>query len=180
MKQSATILTFFSALFYFLFTVFIGYSEVIKQLFIGLMMFLPGLTFPFASTNFYTNVPQAHIGVLILHCFLSVLIYHGAVWLYSGEGFFYLMPGIAGCLGSLLYLTITRYLLKVPVTATQIILTALCSGAAFIPDILTKDEIGLGAAIFFWTIINWFVVDRQSATTNSVFLRQQLVSKELS
>lgn len=171
MRHSSFILSLLTATFYFLLTVLVQYSEAAKGLFTTLMLFLPGLTFPLASTNLYAKFSDRKPMLLILHCFFSFLIYHGAVWVYSAEREFFLMPFIGGVAGSLVYSLITVSLLKAPLRKAQIIAAALVSGLVFIPYLVFQNMTTLGVALFCWTMTNWFIMEREQTTANIAFLQ---------
>lgn len=87
--------------------------------------------------------------------FLSVAIYHGSVWLFSGEGRIKYIAVIAGFLGSLFFLILTKYLLRKTISLTQILLTSIGGGLAFLPFELFEGEgLFMGVAVFLWTLVN--------------------------
>ncbi|MFD1187945.1 hypothetical protein [Pontibacter rugosus] len=152
-----------TGLFYFLFTVSVYFIEVTKIPYMVLMPYLPGVTFPLLTT--YYNLPndKRTDKKVFIHFVLSVLVNHGCVWLYSGEGS---MPHIvvaAGAVGSLLYLLTTKYILRKRLSLTMIWLASTSSGLVFLPYDLqgTKSFFMLGPAILIWTLINGLLLNRE-------------------
>lgn len=140
---------------YFILCWSIDFGESTKGLFVATMIFLPGLTFPLTTCYYksdevnYTNLNR------MLHLVLSIGIYHGSVWLFSGEGSIKFSPVLAGFLGSLFFLSLTKYLLKKEITIVKIILIAVLSGLAFLPyELIGQLGITLGLSVFMWTVIN--------------------------
>lgn len=75
-----------TGVFYFLFCWSLDFGDATKGLFITFMLFLPGLTFPLTTCYYKTkNITNSDIRS-IGHLVLSVAIYHGSVWLFSGAG----------------------------------------------------------------------------------------------
>lgn len=142
-------------LFYFLFCWSLDFGDGTKGLFMTLMLFLPGVTFPL-TTCYYkkTNTSYSHIQRLS-HLVISVIIYHGSVWLFSGEGRIKYITVLAGFFGSLVFLLVTKYLLKRNISLIQIFMTAIASGLAFLQyEINGRNGLFMGIAVSSWTIIN--------------------------
>ncbi len=144
-----------TGLFYLIFCWSIDFGDVTKVLFMTLMLFLPGLTFPL-TTCYYKNGNITYTDLQkVSHLILSVGIYHGSVWLFSGEGRIKYITVLAGLLGSLLFLIVTKYLLRKKISFTQIIFTSVLSGLAFFQyEVNGGQGIFMGIAVFLWTIIN--------------------------
>src|SRR5690349_19202260 len=75
-----------AGLIYFLFCWSIDFGDTTKGLFMASMLFLPGLTFPLTTCYYKTEKISYSDGRRIGHLALAVAIYHGSVWLFSGEG----------------------------------------------------------------------------------------------
>jgi hypothetical protein len=148
--------SFLTGLLYFLFCWSIDFGDESKMLFSILMMFLPGVTFPLATCYFDLNNRDERGARKYSHFILSVAIYHGSVWLFSGEGRIKYVTMLAGFTGSLLFLLTTKYLLKKKITWGQILVIALISGLSFLPYevLINKPGLWLGIAVFSWTIVN--------------------------
>lgn len=142
-------------LFYLFFCWSLEFGDGTKGVFITLMFFLPGVTFPL--TTCYYKTPKSTVSEvqIIIHMVLSVIIYHGSVWLFSGEGLMKYMSVLAGFLGSLLFLLVTKFLLKRNISTFQILITSIASGLAFFQyELNGQHGIFMGIAVFFWTTIN--------------------------
>jgi hypothetical protein len=145
----------FSGIFYFLFCWSLDFGDATKGPFMTLMFFLPGLTFPLTTCYYKTNEIKYSDMIRILHIFLSSGIYYGSVWLYSGEGRVKFITILAGFLGSLLFMLVTKYLLKKEITIVKILLTSIISGLAFLPyELIGRLGMLTGLAVFIWTVIN--------------------------
>ena len=119
------------------------------------MLFLPGLTFPLATCYFDLETGNERATRKYAHFVLSVAIYHGCVWLFSGEAQIKYITVLAGFIGSLLFLLATKYLLKKTIPLWQILVAALISGFSFLLfEAIHKTGLWLGIAVFFWTIVN--------------------------
>lgn len=144
---------------YFLLSMSVGISEGAKGLFMGSMIFLPGVSFPL-TTCYYDDKGVLELGLKqILHVLVSVIIYHGCVWIYSGDRGMNFMAVLAGFLGSLLFMLSTKYILKKQISIFQILLVAILSGLAFINDELLSNEKITGLALFLWTVINGILMN---------------------
>lgn len=144
-----------TGVFYFLFCWSLDFGDATKGLFITFMLFLPGLTFPLTTCYFKTaNITYSDIRS-IGHLVLSVAIYHGSVWLFSGAGRIAYITVLAGLLGSLFFLLSTKILLKKNITLIQILLTPIGSGLAFLQyEINGRQALFMGIAVFLWTLVN--------------------------
>ncbi len=146
--------------FYFLFSWSLDFTERTKGLFVLSMMILPGITFPMTTCYFFKEIEDRELQRTILHCFLSVGIYYGAVWLFSGEGRMMYITILAGFLGSLLFLLSTKIILKKKISLIQIAITSILSGIAFFPyTTLIYSAFSTGIALFLWTVINGFLLN---------------------
>lgn len=149
-----------AGLFYFLFCWSIDFGDATKGLFMTLMLFLPGLTFPLTTCYYKTEKISYSDIRRIGHIILSVAIYHGSVWLFTGEGRIKYITVLAGFLGSLLFLIVTKYLLKKKISFVQILLTSILSGLAFLQYEINRPEgLFLGLAVFLWTFVNGLILN---------------------
>jgi len=156
-KNKPLIHSILTGAFYLLFWWSLDFGDDTKMLFMILMMFLPGLTFPITTTYYNLKDDGSRDLRVTGHIILSVLIYHGSVWVFSAEGRIEYMTIVAGLSGSLFYLLATKYLLKKNLTYFQITLTSILSGLAFVPCVIKGiggSAIIYGLSIFMWTIIN--------------------------
>lgn len=158
----------FSGLLYFLFTWSIDFSEGMKGLYMLLMLFLPGITFPLLTS--YYNLPNDERTMMKLytHIVLSALIYHACVWLYTGEGRVHYITLAAGAVGSLLYLLISKYILRKKLPLIVIVMVSILSGLVFLPYELQGERLPLllATAIFLWTLINGLLLNSEYKTSN--------------
>lgn len=147
-------------LFYFLFCWSIDFGDATKGLFMALMLFLPGLTFPLTTCYYVAEkISQSDIRK-IGHLILSVAIYHGSVWLFSGEGRVKYITVLAGFSGSLIFLIVTKYLLRKRISVTQILLVSISSGLAFLQyEIYGREGLFMGVAVFLWTVVNGLILN---------------------
>ena len=121
----------------------------------ALMLFLPGLTFPLTTSYYQTEKISNADARRIVHLIFSVAIYHGSVWLFSGEGRIKYITVLAGFSGSLLYLILTKYVLQKKISFIQIILTATISGITFLQyEMNGREGLFMGLAVCLWTIAN--------------------------
>jgi uncharacterized membrane protein YjjP (DUF1212 family) len=149
-----------SGLIYFLFCWSIDFGDTTKGLFMALMLFLPGLTFPLSTCYYKTENISYSYGRRIGHLVLSVAIYHGSVWLFSGEGRIKYITVLAGFLGSLLFLIVTKHLLKKKISFVQILLISILSGLAFLQyEINGQEGLFMGIAVFLWTLVNGLILN---------------------
>ena len=145
----------FSGLFYLLFCWSLEFGDSTKGSFMVLMLFLPGLTFPLSTSYYQTEKISNADARRIAHLIFSVIIYHGSVWLFSGEGRIKYITVLAGFSGSLLYLILTKYALQKKISFTQIMLTATFSGLAFLQyEMNGREGLFMGVAVCLWTIAN--------------------------
>lgn len=149
-------------LFYFFFCWSLEFFESTKGLFMRLMLFLPGLTFPLSTSYFKTKEIKYSETTRILHLILSIGIYHGSVWLYSGEGQIKNITIFAGFLGSFLFMLLSKFILKKEITLQKIFFVSLISGLAFLPyELFGRIEILTGLAIFIWTVSNGMILNEE-------------------
>ncbi len=146
-----------TGLFYFFFCWSIDFGEATVDLFYFLMIFLPGLSFPL-TTSYYNVGSLNKLKLRILfHLALSALIYYGVVLLFATEGLMPLGVVLAAFSGSLLFLLVTKYLLRKNISILQIILTAIASGLTFlICDIFDRYGFFIGVSVLLWTLVNGF------------------------
>lgn len=146
-----------------MFSISLEYTDLFKVPFIILMQFLPGITFPISSVN-YMKLKTTRIKVII-HILFSVIIYYSNVWLYLYENNFELSPMLAGLLGSMLFLIMSRSILKLNIKWNEIIFASIISGIAFFPVIIFEGNgISIGIAIFIWTIVNGVIMHKSQNT----------------
>ena len=144
-----------TGLFYLLFCWSLEFGNSTKGLFMALMLFLPGLTFPLTTSYYQTEKISNADARRIVHLIFSVAIYHGSVWLFSGEGRIKYITVLAGFSGSLLYLILTKYVLQKKISFIQIILTATISGLTFLQyEMNGREGLFMGLAVCLWTIAN--------------------------
>jgi hypothetical protein len=159
-KNKPLINSIFTGLFYFVFCWSIDFGDSTKGLFMTLMLFLPGLTFPL-TTCYFRNVGYKRTDTQkILHIILSIGIYHGSVWLFSAEGRIKFITILAGLFGSLLFQLSAKYILKKNLTFIQIAITAILSGLSFLPyELIGRLGLLMGLSVFLWTIINGLLLN---------------------
>lgn len=154
--------------FYFLFCWSIDFGDVTKVFFMTLMLFLPGLTFPLATCYFKPSSARSSDIDRIVHLVLSIGIYHGSVWIFSGEGHIKYITIVAGFLGSLLFLLATKFLLGKEISFVKILLTSILSGLTFLPyELVGRFGILMGLAVFLWTVINGMTLNDEHRKTLS-------------
>lgn len=152
--------SFLTGLFYLLFCWSLDWSDATQGLFMGLMLFLPGITFPITTSYFDIEDKTSKLGIILLHIVLSIAIYHTSVWLFSGEGRIKNITIIAGFCGSLLFLLATKMILKKDLAMMQIFIASLLSGLAFLPyELVARSGLLNGIAVFLWTITNGLVIN---------------------
>ena len=149
-----------TGLFYLIFCWSLDLGEATSLPFMILMQFLPGLTFPLTTCYYKTfELTNKDINKL-LHLILSVGIFSGSVWIFSGEGRIKFITILAGFLGSLFFMIVTKYLLKKKLNFFNIAIVAILSGLAFLPFELDKSyTVLLGLYIFLWTFINGLLLN---------------------
>jgi hypothetical protein len=156
-----------TGLFYFIFCWSIEFGDATQGLFMTLMLFLPGLTFPLVTCYYKTGNNKYTDMQRILHLILSVGIYHGSVWLFSGQGKIKCITILAGLLGSFFFLLVTKYLLKKEISIIQIIITSILSGLAFLPyELIWQLGTTIGLAVFLWTTINGLLLNHEYKKAN--------------
>lgn len=157
MKKIILIKSLLFGILYFLFSTSLDYTDLFKVPFIILMQFLPGITFPISAVN-YIKLKTTPIKVIV-HILFSVIIYYSNVWLYSYQNDFKLSPIFAGLLGSLLFLVMSKYILKLNTKWNEIIISSLLSGIVFLPIVLFEGiGISIGLAILLWTLLNGVIM----------------------
>jgi hypothetical protein len=144
-----------TGMFYFGFSWSLDFGDGTKGLFMTLMLFLPGLTFPL-TTSYYKTTNSSFSEIRkISHLALSIIIYHGSVWLFSGEGRIKYITVLAGLLGSLTFLLATKYILKINISLIRVLLTSVLSGLAFLQyEWNGRQGLVMGISIFLWTLLN--------------------------
>lgn len=145
-----------SALFYFMLCWSINWWEEGKNLFACLMMFLPGLTFPLITCDYKRLATYKYSGFIkVLHLACSAGIYHGCVWIFSGEHSVVYANVLSGSVGSLLFMLLTKYLLRVRLTWIQILYAVVLSGLVMInATMYGTSATGLGVGVMLWTLVN--------------------------
>jgi len=144
-----------TGVFYFLFCWSLDFGDATKGLFITFMLFLPGLTFPL-TTCYYKTAKITYSDIRSIgHLVLSVAIYHGSVWLFSGAGRIAYITVLAGLLGSLFFLLATKILLKKNITLSGAGRIAYITVLAFLQyEINGRQALFMGIAVFLWTLVN--------------------------
>ncbi len=135
------------------------YNEEIKKAFATVMLFLPGLTFPFTTTYDPVMVGSKDSRI-IPHLILSGLIYHSNIWIFSLEGRYPAIVLVTGFTGSLFYLLMTKWMFNLLMSFQSVLLVALLSGISFIGFVLPgKNLIQIGIGVFLWTVINGYYLN---------------------
>ena len=111
--------------FYFLFSWSADLIDIIFAPYAVLMSFLPGLTFPLMTT--FPILDGEYKLNRRLHLILSIAIYYRSVWIYSGHVHFKYISILAGFVGSIGYLIITRLLLRYPLSNKVIMVAGVIS-----------------------------------------------------
>ena len=144
-----------AGILYFMFCWSLDFTDSTKGIFMALMLFLPGLTFPI-TTCYVEPTDIKYSGYQrILHIAASVAIYHGSVWLFSLGGKINYITVLAGIFGSLLFQFTTKFLLRKKLSFQQIALISIISGAAFLPYELSDIQgLFIGLGVLIWTITN--------------------------
>lgn len=149
-----------TGLLYFIFCWSLDFGDETKYLFTRLMLFLPGLTFPLATS--YYNTEKVTDVNRIVHFISSIAVYHGAVWIFSAEGSLNFIVIVAGFSGSLLFLLLSKYLLKKEISVIKVLITSTLSGLAFLPyKNFDQSGTSLGLTILLWTIINGLLLNNE-------------------
>lgn len=126
---------------------------------LAVMFFLPGLSFPLATSYYHSGKIKNPILKNGIHFVLSFGIYIVIFFLfyldYMGGGTQKYLMLFYGFFGSLFFQLLTKHLLKKEITISQIAVTSFLSGLALLPFILIgKNGIEIGLAVFLWTMIN--------------------------
>jgi hypothetical protein len=137
-----------------------AYFDNSKVLFAFLMLFAPGIIFPMCTVYLKENKITVSELRHIIHFLISLGLYHGCVWLYSGENQYRFSPILAATLGSLLFCLATKYLLKFNLKLKFVFSVMGISGFVFIPYVLVdKSFWNLGFGLCFWTIANGAIIN---------------------
>jgi hypothetical protein len=166
-KNKPLINSTLTGLFYLIFCWSLDLGDATSLLFMILMQFLPGLTFPLTTCYFNLNDTKNKTANKLLHLILSTGIYYGSIWLFSAEARIRFITVLAGFVGSLFFMIVTKYLLKKNLNLLNVGIVAVLSGLAFLPFELDKRHtIMMGLSIFLWTIINGLLlnIEYQKAT----------------
>lgn len=147
--------------FYCIFTLGLD-NEKLGLLYVIVMLFLPGITFPLSTTYFQLPKMERLEIRITAHFLLSIGIYYGAVWLFSADGPYSYFQVLAGFSGSLLYLLCTRFLLYPQMPVLGILATSALSGMSFLlVELMARGRLPLGLSIFLWTIVNGFFMNKE-------------------
>lgn len=150
----------FAGVFYFLFCWSLEFGDATKVPFILVMPYLPGLTFPLTTCYFTNETNSLTIIRKIGHLTLSILIYIGSMWLFSGEIRMDAFFVVAGFSGSLLFLIATKYLLRKKIPYFHILGISVLSGLAFLLCAIDKrSSFYLGLAMLLWTVFNGLILN---------------------
>ncbi len=144
-----------SGVFYFLFTILGGVSDVVGEIWMITMLFLPGITFPLCTCYFNGRTLRNKSLRIGVHLLLSIGIYYSAVWLFTIDGGSS-WSGIAGFGGSFLFLLATKILLNKGFSYRAIIISSILSGLIFVP-VGQNPELGfiaLALGLLLWPTIN--------------------------
>lgn len=146
---------------YFFFSWSLDFGDSTKALYMLLMTFLPGLTFPlFTCTIRLAEFSNFGFKILI-HLLCSVAIYHASVWIYSAHGQFKFISLFAGFIGSFAFLLTSKLTILNSIKWLELLIISLLSGIGFIPCVLTTAISGfyLGIAIFIWHLLNGWLIN---------------------
>ena len=154
-KYKIAIYSIACGLFYFVFSISAEYGDGGKQAFVILMLFLPGVTFPIGTSYFNLSRLKNVELRIFFHFMLSVMLYHGTVWVSSLERKIDSIIVMDGFVGSLFYLIITMIIMSVRMKTLEILLISIISGLAFLPFAFIDNSItNCGIGVFIWTIAN--------------------------
>ena len=130
---------------------------------LGSTWFIPGLIFPFLTTN-YKNSKRSKI---IMHIIIAFLIYFAVFALYLQADRTNQLLEIGGFLGSLFYQLLTKYIFKTSSSYKLIFLIALLSGIAFLPTYyIYRSFPVIGFDLLVWTIFNGIVANKSTAANS--------------
>lgn len=128
--------------------------------FILLMFVLPGVTFPLTTSYFQTGHLNYRFSRIFAHFCLSVATYYFIVCFTFPDHWIF-PPVFTGFFGSLIYLVSTKYLLKKQLNWLEIIVVSMLSGCAFIPWMLDWGLFSSSFAVFTWTVVNGWLLNRE-------------------
>lgn len=161
-----------AGIFYFLLYWSLDFGSASRGFLTLLMILLPGISFPLTTCYFKTGNFKNPILKNIIHFFISLGIYQIVFFIFYidfvGDGNGKFMIIFAGFLGSFLFQFMTKYLLKKEITFSQIVVTSVLSGIAFIPYVhFGKKGTLLGLAVFLWTIVNGILLNSEYKEANN-------------
>lgn len=155
--------------FYFFFGWSIVFNDASRYMFPIFMLFLPGLIFPLFTCYFSNEKKEISTSIIMIHLILSFGIYHGCVWIYTASGRMNYMAILAGFTGSLIFMLSTKFILKKEISLILIFITAMISGAAFVPTKhIGGESILLGLALFIWTVANGILLNYEFRKSNTL------------
>lgn len=158
-KNKPLVYASITGIFYFIFTCAVGLDEAIAKLYATCMLFLPGLTFPIATSYLNLQSITDKEQRITVHFIFSAITYHGVVWLFSHGIREELYMTLAGFTGSFFYLFSTKIFLQKKIPFLLILLTSVVSGFSFLPLALYPKPILLGLALLLWTITNGTIIN---------------------
>lgn len=157
----------FTGLLYFLFCWSVAFSERAKELFIIIMLWLPGISFPLSTCYFTKKRFIFSSWQQFVHLLFSIGIYNGAIWIFSLEAQVKYSFLLAGFSGSFLFLLQTKYLLKKQLSLLQIILCALLSGFVFFQfEFVVEHGFAFALPVFLWTLVNCLLLNLEFRKVN--------------
>lgn len=156
-----------SGFLYFLLCWSASFTDLTFGMFYIVMLIVPGFTFPILTCYLHTSDHLSGSPRAAIHLVLSMVIYHGCVWLFSGVDHYSFLPGLAGFSGSFFFLITTKFILKVNLKFIHIVLVAIISGLCFLPLPFMEGGLYMGAAVFLWTVANGFLLNREYRMTLS-------------
>lgn len=157
-KYDITLLAAFSSLFYVILPILNKWTDnyVSSDMMFYIYFFMPGITFPLATSYFDTYHIKYRFLKIIGHLILSTALYFGVVLFslaLSDNGFLGFFIG--AFLGSILYFGLTSLLLKKDFMWNKYypFSVAFLSALAFFIFILINGDF-FGLSIFLWSVIN--------------------------
>lgn len=141
-------------------------SNWLDGVFIITMLYLPGVIFPLLTT-IPIRESDNKLKWRILHILLSVLIFYGSVWIFSGHVHLQLkyISILAGFIGSVVYLITTWILYNYLFSNAEISIIGLLSGLAFLSFELFGGLPLVGLAVSLWIIFNGYLLNLKHKTT---------------